>query len=307
MVESHEAMYQAAVNLSRAAQGWVGDLGVAGSVVQGIRDACQQLDPQQYQPGTLQALRDFSSIIEECNEKVGAEGAEMAGLEATIAALYKLLGRVQKRHERCKGAAEMQALRMHNTLDQCINTIVQNEDLRALTFIAQFQEGIAGARAYSDMIASREVRISDPLRMGAGGLTITGAVPWEDIPQEYGFRQGMIGVESCIAELSRGKHDAGDVSTTPMLYHQNSIHQVEGEGPNTQVGDLTVPGFPSMAPKGTGDDKALAHKKAIQNMLGAAEERIGQAVATRAAQAAAQSSTPSLKARAPTHTEPPGA
>ena len=47
-----------------------------------------------------------------------------------------------------------------------------------------------------------------------------------------------------------------------------------------------------MAPKGTGDDRVLSHKKVIQNMLAAAEERITQAVARRAAQVGAQSSAP---------------
>ena len=131
MAEAHEVLYQAASNLSRSTQGWVRNLGVAGSVMQGIEDACQQLDPQQYQPGTLQALREFSRAMEDCNAKVGTEGAEMAGLETTIATLYRLLGKVQKCHETSKGVAEMQALQIHTTLNKCLEAIVQNEDLRA--------------------------------------------------------------------------------------------------------------------------------------------------------------------------------
>ena len=108
-----------------------------------------------------------------------------------------------------------------------------------------------------------------------------------------------MGVETCIAELSKGKHDDEEGAMASLLYHQNSTRKADDEGPNVYSGDLTVPGFPSMAPKGTGDDRVLSHKKVIQNMLAAAEERITQAVARRAAQVGAQSSAPGTGAGTP--------
>ena len=292
MVESHEALYQAASNLSRSTQSWVRNLGAGGSVTQGMEDACHQLDPQQYQPGTLNALKEFCKTIEECNAKVAQEGAEMAGLEATIAALHRLLGKVQKCHETSKGVAEYKALQMHTVLTECLEVIVRNEDSRALEFIAQFQDSIAGARAYSDMLAAREVRVADPIHTAEEGLTITGAVPWDDSPHEYGFRQGMVGIETCVAELSKGLQEDEEGPLANLLYHQNSTKLFHTERPNVYSGDLTVPGFPTMAPVGTGQDRVLSHTKAIQNMLAAAEEKITQAVAYRRAQAEAQGSRP---------------
>ena len=127
MAEARLIMSTATANLAQAVAAWMRELGVGNAVAQGIEAACMQLDQFDLADGTMDALQKMCKKIEDCNVRLGAEAAQMAGVEAVLVALHKLAHNARRRHAECQGAAEICAVQVTEAIEQCISVITQGQ------------------------------------------------------------------------------------------------------------------------------------------------------------------------------------
>ena len=158
-------------------------------------------------------------------------------------------------------ASECKA-QMSDAVDKCLSAIVKTEESGALQVVTQIADQMAGALTYCDMLGDRTVTVDQPSFSGGTGASTTfeGAVPWDDSMHGHGFRGGMGRVDECTNDISHHKlgkeqyHAIGE-----LLYQENSRFLKQEEGGPTYEGMLTVPGAPSLAPVGPGNDRYHRH------------------------------------------------